>query len=269
MKRASAVLAVAVLGLLVTELRQEEAALTATPLTIITPPAARTAAGSAMPSRSAAPRPAALPTPSAEVPAATSSASAPTPPAPEGPPAVRPPRPGRWDYTWSSGSNEQHAGALTVSRAGKTDRQTWNAAGDSSSQEHIWSATALRTTSSGACQFSPAETTLVLPLRPGAHWTSTTRCRSDDGSVTTTTTRSVVKGWTKVHLDDAKVAVWVIDRTVDTVVHDSRSHATASGHLVDLFSPALGLTVVQTVRMSYPDGQTVDAARRMLSTTPR
>lgn len=250
------------LSLLVIELRQEKAALTATPTTVVAPPAA------VVPARTS-PAPRATQRPAAPRSAEASPASSPSAPAQEEPPAVRPPRPGRWDYTWSSGSTEEHAGVLEVTRAGTTDRQTWNAAGGSSAQEHIWYATAVRTTSSGACQFSPAETTLVLPLRKGAHWTSTTRCRTDDGSVTTTTTRSVVKGWTKVRIGDAKVAVWLIDRTVDSVVQDSRSRATASGRLVDLFSPALGLTVAQTVRMSYPDGRTVNATRRMLSTTPR
>lgn len=274
--------AVTVLSLLVGELSHEKQQLLA-PQVLSRPPAA-TGPARQLPAPVASPPAQAGLQPSAPAPmrppaAAPARAGSPARSfavaAAEQPPATVPARAGTWAYAFSVNGSTQQA-TLQVRRYDTAslahDEQTWTSGGDVRTEGHDWTAHRMTTTTSNSCRWSPADTSLVLPLRKGATWSSRTSCRNSDGSTTSASTTSTVKGWTKVTIGGQQVATWVIDRTVRTVVSSAKVTASGSSAVTDFFAPAYGLTVVESVRTSYPgpDGapQVVDAVRRLQSTRP-
>jgi hypothetical protein len=270
-------LSLTVLVLLVRELDQEkEQLLRPTTASAVSPPRAAEAARPTVPRpptmAMAMPRVTAQPTAS---PAAPSSASG-LVTAVDQPPDTTPAQPGRYQFAYSVDGQPAQAAMLQVRRLPADgvvrDEQTWFSQSGESVQDHDWTSDQLLTTSSGPCRWSPADTTLVLPLRRGASWTSRSRCHDDDGSTTTSTTSSTVKGWTKVTIGGRRVATWVVERSVATVVTSKHATARSWSAVSDFFAPGLGLTVVESMRAHYPnaDGseQTLDAVRRLLSVTP-
>jgi hypothetical protein len=191
----------------------------------------------------------------------------------EQPPSTTPVRPGHYQFAYSVDGQPSQAASLDVrrlpARSGIHDEQTWSTSDDYAVQDHDWAPNQMRTTSSGPCRWRPADITLVLPLRKGAQWTSRTSCRNEDGSDTSTTTSSTVKGWTKVTIGTQRVPTWVIERSIATVVSSPRATARSWSAVTDFFAPGLGLTVVESMQSHYPapDGgdRTIDAVRRLLS----
>lgn len=188
------------------------------------------------------------------------------------PPPVVPARAGTYSYAYTIDGGPTQSAALSVRRldgAGHTRTElTWATADDASSEELVWNRGSVTTVRSGHCVWSPADTTLVLPLRTRSTWTSTTSCHNDDGSTTTVRTVSTVRGWTRVGVGGTRVATWVVTRKVDTTVTSGRATAYSQSAVTDFFAPALGLIVVESVRADVPDpggrSHTVDAVRRLL-----
>ena len=136
---------------------------------------------------------------------------------------------------------------LMVNHAARTTKLRWSTQGE-----------LLRSgdgRSEGSCNWTPPAIVIATALTEGRRWSTTVRCTSQVGEITTTVTRqesAKVTQRVRTDIDGKPIDTWMIERHVVATQHADGTTVVIEEASTELFAPSIGMAVYKLSRTDFP-----------------